>query len=436
LRQLDPFFLLFLSLSILYTPSAYFAARMLGFSSIGQHQMQQTDQEPLREIQIGGSRVTLLGTAHVSRASAEKVKELLATQRYDTVAVELCPSRYNALLNPDDLSKMDLLKVVKEGRVTLVMASLALGAYQQRLADQFGIEPGAEQREAIRIARESHLPLLLIDREISITLKRVAANLVWWKRFGLFAGLLSGILSREEVSEAEIEHLKEGDILETTFAEFAEDRQDLYLPLIDERDRYMAARLREEIEDKGHENLLVVVGAGHMNGIARYLETDDGSPTETLRQLDALPRPSVWPKIIPWAIVLLVLCGFFIGFQRNPELGWELVVDWVLINGGLSALGALIAAAHPLTVLTAFVAAPLTSLNPTVGAGMVTAIAELFLRKPTVADFARLRSDTTSLKGWWKNRVSRTLLIFFFSTLGSAIGTYVAGFRIFDRLTG
>ena len=184
--------------------------------------MQQTDQEPLRQVEIDGSRITLLGTAHVSRASADKVKSLLATQAYDAVAVELCPSRYNALLNPDDLSKMDLLKVVKEGRVTLVMTSLALGAYQQRLADQFGIEPGAEQREAIRIARESHLPLLLIDREISVTLKRVAGNLAWWKRFGLFAGLLGGILSREKVSEAEIEHLKEGDILETTFAEFAE----------------------------------------------------------------------------------------------------------------------------------------------------------------------------------------------------------------------
>ncbi|MCU7812919.1 MAG: TraB family protein, partial [Candidatus Thiodiazotropha sp. (ex Notomyrtea botanica)] len=303
--------------------------------------MSQNAQEPQREIVIGDSRVTLLGTAHVSRVSAEKVRELLSTGDYDAVAVELCPSRYNALINPDDLAKMDLLKVVKERRVAMVMASLALGAYQQRLAEQFGIEPGAEQREAIRIAKESHRPLLLIDREISITLKRVAGNLSWWKRFGLFAGLLGGILSKDEVSEAEIEHLKEGDILETTFAEFAENRQDLYLPLIDERDRYMAARLLEEIEEKGHENLLAVVGAGHMNGIARYLESPSATPTENIRKLDQLPRPSQWPKLIPWVIVALVLTGFIIGFQRNPDLGWQLVMDWVLINGGLSALGAL-----------------------------------------------------------------------------------------------
>jgi pheromone shutdown-related protein TraB len=409
---------------------------MLSPSQTDTPDMLQTDQEPQREIQIGDSRVTLLGTAHVSRASAEQVRRLLDEGSYDSVAVELCPSRYNALINPDDLAKMDLLKVVKQGRVAMVMASLALGAYQQRLAEQFGIEPGAEQREAIRIARESHLPLLLIDREISVTLKRVAGNLSWWKRFGLFAGLLAGILSKEEVSEAEIEHLKEGDILETTFAEFAEDRQDLYQPLIDERDRYMAARLLQEIEQQGHENLLAVVGAGHLNGIARYLEAQTGAPAETIASLETLPRPSRWPKVIPWAIVALVLVGFLLGFQRNPDLGWQMVSDWVLINGGLSALGALIAAAHPLTVLTAFLAAPITSLNPTVGAGMVTAAAEIFLRKPTVADFSRLRNDTTSLRGWWRNRVSRTLLVFFLSTLGSAIGTYVAGFRIFDRLTG
>lgn len=392
-------------------------------------------QEPQREINLGDSRITLLGTAHVSRSSAEKVAELLSAGHYDSVAVELCPGRYNALLNPDDLAKMDLFKVIRQGRVTLVMASLALGAYQQRLADQFGIKPGAEQREAIRIARELHRPLLLIDRDISITLKRVAANLSWWKRLSLFAGLLAGILSKEEVSESEIEQLKEGDILETTFAEFAEDRQDLYLPLIDERDRYMAARLREEIENKGHENLLVVIGAGHMKGIAHYLEHQPESPTSIINELDRLPTPSRWPKAIPWLIVALIMTGFILGFLRSPNLGWQLVWDWIVINGGLSALGALLAAAHPLTTLTAFLAAPLTSLNPTIGAGMVTAATELYLRKPTVADFSALRTDTTSLKGWWQNRVSRTLLIFFLSTLGSAFGTYIASFRILQRLS-
>lgn len=395
-----------------------------------------SSNEPLVTIQVGDSQVTLLGTAHVSRASAEKVKELLATDEYDAVAVELCPSRYNAILDPEALSRMDLFKVIREGKASMVAANLALGAYQTRIAEQFDIEPGAEQRAAIDYAQRAHRPVLLIDREIGITLKRVLANVTWWKRFGLFAGLIGSLFAKDDVSEEEIEGLKEGDMLEHTFAEFAEDREDLYLPLIDERDRYMAARLLEEVRAHSHERVLAVVGAGHMKGIQAYLESPAANPVEVVAELDQLPKSKTWPKLVPWLIVVAVFVGFGIGFMRSPELGWELVRDWVLINGTLSALGALLAAAHPLTVITAFVAAPITSLNPTVGAGMVTAAVETYLRKPEVGDFSRLRHDTTELKGWWSNRVSRTLLVFLFSTLGSAAGTYLAGFRIVDRLAG
>jgi pheromone shutdown-related protein TraB len=392
-------------------------------------------EEPIVEVPLGDSRLTLLGTAHVSRASAEKVRELLDGGSYDAVAVELCPSRYNSVIDPDALARMDLFSVIRRGRVYMVVASLALAAYQQRLADQFGIEPGEEQRMAIRQAREHHIPVLLVDREIGVTLRRVSASLSWWKRLGLFSGLLAAMLSKEEVAEDEIERLKEGDVLETTFAEFAQDRRDLYIPLIDERDRYMAARLREEVSRKGHGRILAVLGAGHLKGVARYLREEDGrDPTAEIAELDRQPPPRRWPKLIPWAIVALVISGFLYGFSKSPELGWRIVADWVLINGALSALGAALAAAHPLTVITAFVAAPLTSLNPTVGAGMVTGALELYLRKPSVGDFGSLRRDTAELKGWWRNRVSRILLVFLFSTLGSAIGTYVAGFRIFDRL--
>lgn len=392
-------------------------------------------KEPRIDLRLGGTALTLLGTAHVSRASADKVRELLQSGEYDAVAVELCPSRYNALMDPDALARMDLFSVIRQGRVYMAVASLALAAYQQRLADQFGIEPGAEQRAAIAAARERHLPVLLVDREIGVTLKRVAGNLVWWKRFGLFSGLLATMLSREKVGEEEIERLKEGDVLETTFAEFAEDRRDLYVPLVGERDRYMAARLREEIAEKGHEKVLVVLGAGHLKGVANRLrEVSPRDPRAEIAELDRLPLPKRWPKFIPWAVVALVVSGFAYGFSQSPALGLQVVLDWVLINGSLSALGAAIAAAHPLTVITAFLAAPLTSLNPTIGAGMVTGAVELYLRKPSVGDFGRLRQDTARIKGWWRNRVSRILLVFLFSTLGSAVGTYVAGFRIFERL--
>lgn len=395
--------------------------------------------EPMATVEIGGSRITLLGTAHISRTSAEKVKELIETGDYSAVAVELCPSRYNSIIDPDALSRMDLFQVIREGKASMVAASLALGAFQQRAADQLGIKPGAEMRQAIDCAQAANLPVLLIDREVGTTLKRIYRNIPWWRRMNLITGLIASVVSSHEVSEEEIERLKEGDILESTFAQFAEEEQDLFLPLIGERDHYMVARLQQEIAKHPHENILVVIGAGHLAGMVKQFAAVSNESAnkvdQTIERLEQLPPGNQWLKYIPWLIVALVFVGFGIGFSRSPEMGWQLVMDWVLINGGLAALGALLAAAHPLTVIGAFLAAPLTSLNPTIGAGMVTAAIEVYFRRPKVGDFSLLKTDTTTVRGWWRNRVTRTLLVFLFSTIGSAVGTYVAGFRIFERLS-
>lgn len=393
-------------------------------------------KEPLHLTEISDTRVTLLGTAHVSKASAEKVRELLSSGDYDAVAIELCPSRHSAMINPEALAKMDLIQVMKKGQVAMVTASLALGAFQQRLAEEIGIEPGAEMRMALDIAAENDLPILLIDREIGITLKRIYRNVPFWRRMGLISGLLASVVSREKVSEEEIERLKEGDMLETAFAEIAQHEGDIFKPLIDERDRYMVARLQQEISDSNYQHVLAVVGAGHLQGMRTYLaEHEISDATATVTSLDTAPEASQWPKFIPWIVVALILTGFVIGFARSPNLGLELVIDWVVINGTLAALGALIAAAHPITIVAAFFAAPITSLNPTISAGLVTAAVETWVRKPQVGDFMRLRKDTTHFTGWWRNRVSRILLIFILVTIGSAAGTYIAGFRIFEKLT-
>lgn len=395
-----------------------------------------TQTEPLRTVRVNNCNITLLGTAHVSKASADKVQELIATGKYDAVAVELCPSRHRVIVNPDAMAQMDLFQVIKNGQASMVTASLALGAFQQRMAEQFNIEPGAEMRVAIKDAQAAKLPVLLIDREIGTTLKRIYRNVPWWKRFTLFAGLIESVISKEKFSAAEIEKLKEGDVLESSFAQFAENEKDLFRPLISERDEYMSARLIKECSENNYQHILAVIGAGHLNGMVQQLETQSiTNPEERIAQLDTIPASSQWFKFIPWIIVALILVGFVIGFTRSPEIGTAMVVDWIVINGGLSALGAAIAFAHPLSILTAFLAAPLTSLNPTIGAGMVVAAVETYLRKPKVGDFNRLRADTTSLKGWWRNRVTRILLIFILSTLGSAIGTYVAGFRIIEQLS-
>lgn len=389
----------------------------------------------LKTIEVGSHKITLLGTAHVSQASADKVKELIATGEFDAVAIELCPSRHNAIVNPDLLSQMDLFQIIRKGQVSMVAASLALGAFQQRTAEKLGIEPGAEMKTAIKDAAAAKLPVLLIDREIGITLKRIYHQMPWWRRVELYGGLLTSIMSRETVSAEEIERLKEGDVLESAFSQFAENQKHLFKPLISERDEYMSARLLKENAENHYKHTLAVVGAGHMKGIERILKSASiPDPDKTIQQLNVIPKSISWFKFFPWVIVVLVLTGFTIGFMRSPDIGMAMLTDWILIHGGLSALGAAVVLAHPLTILTAFLASPITSLDPMTGVGMFAAFVETYLRKPKVIDFSRLRSDATSLKGWWQNRVTRILLIFILTSIGSALGTYIAGYKIFERI--
>ena len=204
----------------------------------------------------------------------------------------------------------------------------------------------------------------------------------------------------------------------------------------------MAISLLLKLANTEGSSILAVVGAGHLKGMQNYFnEYHTSQPLKSqdnlnsiLKTLEHLPPASRFLKIFPWLIVTIIITGFVIGFTRSNELGWSIIQDWVIINGSLAALGALLAAAHPITIISAFIAAPLTSLNPTIGAGMVTAAIEIYIRKPSVGDFMNLRSDTTRISGWWRNRVARTLLVFLFSTIGSAIGTYLAGYRIFEKL--
>lgn len=390
--------------------------------------------EPIREVVRDGVRYTLLGTAHVSPASVRAVQQMIASQAWDAVAVELCAARLEALEGRKSWQELDLLQIFREGKAGLVMANLALSGYQKRIAEQFGIEPGAELKAAAEDAKAHNISLQLIDRDLATTLRRAYAAVPWYKRMYLTMGLIMSSFSSEKIDEASIERLKEGDILESTFTEFAEDSPELFEALIAERDRYMAARLRQDNTGASDTDVLVVVGAGHLEGLARQLENDPSGPDNEVRHLSSIPPKARWPKLIPWLITALVLIGFAFGFTRDTALGWQLVGIWVVVNGGLSALGAAIARGHPLTILTALAAAPLTSLNPAIGAGMVAGGVELWLRKPTGHDLERLRDDAASIKGWYRNPATRAMLVFLLSSVGSVIGTYVAGFKFFQLL--
>lgn len=394
--------------------------------------------QPIRTVERDGVHYTLLGTAHVSPASVRAVRDMIEAGHWDAVAVELCPTRLEALDGKKSWQDLDLFQIVRSGKAGLVMANLALSGYQKRIAEQFGIEPGAELRAAAVGARQRGMPLQLIDRDLATTLRRTYSAVPWYKRFTLTTGLVLSSFSSEEIDEASIERLKEGDILESTFTEFAQDSPELYGALIAERDQYMAARLRVENPgsnpDDGPRRILVVIGAGHLEGLARHLAEASTDPAAESERLAQAPRSSRWPKLIPWIITVLVLTGFYFGFSRSPELGWRLVGIWVLLNGGLAALGAACARAHPVTIVSAMLAAPLTSLNPAVGAGMVAGAVESIVRKPTGHDLERLRDDATSVRGWYRNPATRILLVFFLSNVGSSIGTWVAGFKFFQLL--
>ncbi|MBL1432403.1 MAG: TraB/GumN family protein [Gammaproteobacteria bacterium] len=412
------------------------AESSVGFKSEPKVDQETEHEQPLLIREINGVEFTILGTAHVSQASADAVAALIAENNFDAVAIELCADRLRSIDDVDADAHLDLFQVIRAGKVPMIAASLMLGAYQQRLADKLGIKPGAEMRVAIELARASDTPLLLIDRNIGITLRRVYKGVPWWKRMMLVSGLFGSLLSRADVSESDIEELKRGDMLNQVFSEFSGEAPEIYKSLVDERDQYMAAKLGQYAQGRVGEKILAVVGAGHLKGMAGYIDAPPDNLEQRLQELDTIPQGRSIVKWLPWLITALVITGFIIGFSRSPELGWQLLLEWLLINGGLAALGGIIALAHPLTIVTAFFAAPLTSLNPMLGVGMVTGLVETFLRKPRVMDFKRLRVEATSLKGWYHNRVSRTLLVFLLTTVGSAAGTYIAGFRIAQLLSG
>lgn len=389
--------------------------------------------QPIRVVERDGVRYTLLGTAHVSRASIEAVRSAVASGAYDAVAVELDPGRLQSLTDPGVLAKMDIVRVLREGKAHLFAANLALSSYQRRLAEQLDVEPGAELKAAVEDARASNLPVRLIDREVGLTFRRAMQRLGWWGRARTGAGILLAMFGDEEVGDDEIEKLKQGDMLEASFGEFASHSPALYETVIAERDRYMAARLRQ---DGGARNVLAVVGAGHLPGLARHLAADNDDPAQVLGELEAVREKSRFPWM-ETIIGLFLLGGFAWGFwQGGVDVGADLLLQWVLATGLLGALGCAIAGGHPLSILAAFIASPLTPLHPALASGTVSALVEASLRKPTYADFMALRDDVQHLKGWWRNRVARTLLNFFLTSLGTAIGVWTGGLRMLGKLVG
>jgi len=396
-------------------------------------------EQPLARITRDGVEYTLLGTAHISRASVAAVRELIESEDFDAIAVELCDTRYRALRDREAWRNLDLLQIIRQGKAGMVAANLALSAYQRRLAEQFDIEPGAEMKTAAELAEAKNKPIWLIDREVSTTLKRAYRSVGFVERFGILGGLVASLFERGEVAEADIEKLKQGDMLQSAFSEFAEQSEPLFRSLIAERDSFMSARLRQESAQaqqhgKPVKRVLTVIGAGHLAGMTREIETQKDDPAQLTQALNTTPPASPWPKWIGFGVLAIIIGAIAYAFTRGTHFGIEAIKVWVLFTGGLAALGALLGGGHILSALTAFVVGPLKPFRPFVPVGAVSAAVEMSLRRPRVADFESLRDDVIDWRGWWKNRVSRTLLVFLLSNFGMMIGEYLAGIRILSKL--
>ncbi len=369
-------------------------------------------------LEYGNKQITLVGTAHVSRESAQQVRKVIQENKPDTVCVELCQSRYQSIRQKERWQETDIVKVIKEKKTFLLLSNLMLASFQKRIAKKFDIQPGAEMIAAIESAEEVGAEIHLADRDIRTTLSRTWRTMGLWSKIKLMFQLILSLGEVEDIKEEDIEKMKQEDVLEILLAEVGKSLPVLKNILIDERDRYLADKIRNAPGQK----IVAVVGAGHVLGIKKYWNTE--IDTRALEQLPPKKKATgILKWLIPGAIMAMFVAGFFYG---GAKAGKDMIIWWIAANALLAGLGALIALAHPVTIISSMLAAPLTSLNPMIAAGWVSGLVEAFSRKPKVKDLETLPDDILSVRGFWRNKVTRILLVVVFTNLGSSIGTLVA----------
>lgn len=375
-----------------------------------------------------GREIVLVGTAHVSRDSVRLVEEVIRAERPDSVCVELCASRHQALRQKDRWQDMDIIKVIREKKAFLLLSNLLLASFQKRIAKKMDVTPGAEMLKAIETAEEVGAQLCLADRDIRTTLSRAWHALRAWSRAKLVFQLLVSMGQTEDITEAEIERMKQRDVLEALLSEVGRSMPMLKAILIDERDRFLAAKIREAPGKK----IVAVVGAGHVPGIQQHWDEAVDLPA-----LERLPPPGKLGALLKWgipgSIVALFIAGFFYG---GKDAGTDMVVLWSLCTGVLAGLGAALALAHPATVLSSVIVAPFTTLHPMIAAGWISGMVEALSRRPKVKDLESLPDDILSFRGFWRNKVTRILLVVAFTNLGASVGTLVAFPVIVKMLLG
>lgn len=386
-------------------------------------------------VNLHGKEIKLIGTAHISRNSIDEVRNIITEEKPDIICVELDKGRYNSITQKDNWENLNLTKVFKEGKGFLLIANLVMASFQRRLGNELGVKPGEEMKTAIETAESQNIPYSFCDREVQITLRRAWAKCSFWSKNKLLASLLASAFTTEKMDAKEIENLKNKNELDGMMNELSGYLPEVKETLIDERDHYLAANIWTACTNK--KKIIAVIGAGHIQGIINHLEKlAAGEMTTNVDALNQIPPRSkiamAVPYLIPLALIGLLAAGFFLsGVEKSAAM----LLQWVLWNGSLSALGAAIALAHPFAIIISFLGAPLTSLTPVVGVGLLSGLVQITFHKPRVADMQNLSGDVTGIKSIYRNRITRALLVFFLSSLGSSIGTFVSFPNIAALLT-
>ncbi len=372
----------------------------------------------IHHIKTADKEIILIGTAHVSRDSAELVEKVIGEELPDTVCVELCQSRYDAITQKTDWEDMDILKIIRDKRTALLLSQLIMASFQKKLAERFNINPGEEMIRAIKKAEETGARIVLADRDIRTTMKRTWRNMRFFRKLRFIYELISSIFVGEDISEEDIEKLKERDTLELALQTFAKELPEIKATLIDERDRFLAYSIAGAPGNK----IVAVVGAGHVPGILENIDKEID-----ITAINEVPPKGKVGQFVGWGISAVVIGIIITGFfHSGNQAGMNMIKWWFVVNGVCAGLGAAVMLAHPVTIIASAVAAPLTSINPMIAAGWVAGLTEAFLRKPRVKDFMDIKTDISSVKGFWHNKITRILLLIVFVNIGSSIGTFAA----------
>lgn len=369
--------------------------------------------------------IILIATAHVSKESAELVKKVIEEERPDSVCIELDEDRYQNIMKPKVWENTDLIKVIKAKKVGFMVANLILGSYQKKMAKKLGNPVGGEMIQGIQSANESGATLVLADRKIQTTFLRIWRKLSFWDKAKLIGSLLFTSDDDTDITSDDLNKLLEEDMIEAAMAGLKKEFPKVGEILINERDQYLAAKIKEAPGKK----VVAVLGGGHVPGIKKEIFND-----QDMESISMVPPTSNFSKIVGWIIPAIITGLLVYSFVLNFQTGLQQLSTWIIWTGVLAAVFTALSLAHPLSILTSFVAAPLTTLHPFLACGWFTGLTEAVIKKPTVKDVENIQTDIFSIKGIFTNRLLKTVLVMFMANLGATIGTFIAGTSLIRNL--